>query len=126
MPADIVFPVRFDEAAFDEDLLHVTPRGRSAAIRHRAAIERDGLPAAQLVRCDAEARDGTDLSGCVKTRLPWPDGEWGLVLTGRLDEKGRVFLQALAFGERHPEAHWRPSVYELAHRRRRASPPSGS
>ncbi len=27
-----VFPVRFDDAALDEDLLHVTPRGRSMMI----------------------------------------------------------------------------------------------
>jgi hypothetical protein len=117
VPSDAVFPVRFDEAAFDEDLLHVTPRGRAAAIKHRALIERDGLPYSQLIACDEQGRDGTNLGGCVKTRVPWPDGDWGLVLTGRLDDGGHVFLQVLAFGERHPTASWRPSVYRLAHRR---------
>ena len=32
------------------------------------------------MRCQAEGRDGTRLGGCVKTRVPWPDGRWGIVL----------------------------------------------
>ncbi len=120
MPSAPVFPVRFDADAFDEDLLHVTPRGRNAAIKHRAVIEKNGLPQSQLIKCEEDAHDGTSLGGCVKTRLPWPDGTWGLVLTGRIDED-RVFLQVLAFGERHPTAAWRPSVYQIAHRRLHAS-----
>jgi hypothetical protein len=115
LPADPAFPVRFDEAGFDEDLLHVTPQGRAAAIKHRALIEQDGLPQSQLIRCEDDAHDATSLGGCVKTRLPWPDGPWGLALTGRIDE-GRIFLQALAFGERHPTARWRPSVNQIGHR----------
>jgi hypothetical protein len=116
MPPPPVFPVRFDEAAFDEDLLHVTPRGRTAAIEQRQMIERDGIPANELIACDSLGADGTRLGGCVKTRLPWPDGPWGLVLAGQLHE-GRVYLQVIAFGERHPTAAWRPSVYLIADRR---------
>ena len=70
MPGDAVFPVRFDEAAFDADLLHVTPRGRHAATTHRALIERDGLPHERLIACEDEGRDGTSLGGCVKTGIP--------------------------------------------------------
>ncbi len=116
MPSAPIFPVRFDEAAFDDDLLHVTPRGRLAATEHRATIEQHGLPATRLLRCEDEATDGTSLGGCVKTRLPWPDGDWGLVLAGQIDD-GTIYLQVIAFGERHPTAGWRPSVYQLAHRR---------
>jgi hypothetical protein len=111
-----VFRVRFDDATLDEDLLHVTPRGRAAAIHHRAIVEKDGLRADRLYKCQEDQHDGTSLGGCVKTRLPWPDGDWGLVLSGQIDD-GRVYLQVIAFGERHPTAHWRPSLYQLAHRR---------
>ena len=117
MPTEPTFRVRFDPAAFDEDLLHLTPRGRAEMIAARAQLERDGLSARRLYRCESEMYDGTDLGGCGKTRLPWPDGRWGLVLGGRLDEDRSPYLQALAVGERHPNEHWRPSVYQLAHRR---------
>jgi hypothetical protein len=44
------------------------------------------------------------------------DGQWGAVfLGGLLDCRPALFL--LAVGERHPGAPWRPSVYEIAHRR---------
>jgi hypothetical protein len=36
--------------------------------------------------------DGTDLGGCVKSRIPWPDGRWGVVLAGAVDD-GRPYLQ---------------------------------
>lgn len=74
MPTPPVFPVRFDEAALDEDLLRVTPRGRSTMIAERPILERDGIAANRLTACDAEGNDGTRLGGCVKTRLPWPKG----------------------------------------------------
>ncbi len=112
----VVFAVRFDDAALDEDLLHVTPRGRSMMIAARPLLERDGIASNMLLACDAEAADGTRLGGYVKTRLPWPDGPWGLVLAGQIDND-RIYLQVFAFGERHPTAPWRPSVYRIAHRR---------
>jgi hypothetical protein len=62
-------------------------------------------------------RDGTRLGGCVKTRVPWPDGRWGLVLIPVASESGELSLRAIAFGERHPPAPRRPSVYQVAHRR---------
>ena len=33
-------------------------------------LKTDGAPAAWLKRCDAEARDGTRLPGCVKLYIP--------------------------------------------------------
>jgi hypothetical protein len=51
--------------------------------------------------------DGTDLGGCVKTRIPWPDGRWGIVM---YDRDGHPELRVLAFGERHPAELWRASV----------------
>ena len=116
MPTDPVFPVRFDPDALDDDLLHVTPLGRRVAGQARAELERDGIPSGRLYRCGSEMTGGTDLGGCVKTRIPWPDGRWGVVLAGGVDD-GRAYLQVLAFGERHPRDPWRLSVYQLAHRR---------
>ncbi len=111
------FEVRFDELAIAEDLKHASAAGRRAGERARRELERDGVRAARLLRCQAEARDGTRLSGCVKTRVPWPDGRWGLVLIPVATESGQLSLRAIAFGERHPTAPWRPSVYQVAHRR---------
>lgn len=111
------FAVRFDDVAFAEDLEHASAAGRRAGERVRRELERDGLPAERLLRCQAEARDGTRLGGCVKTRVPWPDGQWGIVLVPVATATAPLSLRALAFGERHPTAPWRPSVYQVAHRR---------
>jgi hypothetical protein len=111
------FAVRFDELALAEDLQHATAAGRRAGERARRELERDGVSAERLLRCQPEARDGTRLGGCVKTRVPWPDGRWGLVLVPIASATEPLTLRALAFGERHPTAPWRPSVYQVAHRR---------
>jgi hypothetical protein len=111
------FAVRFDELAFAEDLQHATAAGRRAGERARRALERDGVTAERLLRCQPEGRDGTRLGGCVKTRIPWPDGRWGIVLVPIASSTGALTLRAFAFGERHPTAPWRPSVYQVAHRR---------
>jgi hypothetical protein len=50
----------------------------------------------------------------VKTYLPAPIGDWGMVFEGRLDEHGQPFMHCLAFGRRHPLRTGQPSVYELA------------
>ena len=115
-PSGPAFKVHVDERALSDDL----PRASDAA---RAAIEpmiqrfkADGVPAAWLKRCDAGARDGTRLPGCVKLYIPQPAGQWGAVfLGGAVDGSLRLFL--LAVGERHPRTPWQPSVYEIAHRR---------
>lgn len=53
----------------------------------------------------------------MKTYLPHPDGPWGFVLTGDIDSDATPVLVALAFGLRHPQRAWQPSVYQVAHAR---------
>lgn len=110
-------PVAFDENAWSEDLRNATDAGRTAAANRRARLEQDGQLVAELLGCKDEARDGTSLGGCVKTYVLWPDGPWGIVYLIARDETGRLSLDHLAFGLRHPPAGRRASVYEIAHRR---------
>lgn len=110
-------PVLFDEDAFDEDVAHATSAGRAVAADAKQRMERDGIALSEMLRCEAEGRDGTRLEGCVKTYLPQPLGDWGMVFSDwRLDDGTPAFLY-LAFGRRHPLAAWQPSVYQVAHRR---------
>jgi hypothetical protein len=52
----------------------------------------------------------------VKHYIPQPDGRWGAVFS--IDrEASKPALVLLAVGERHPPRAWKPSVYEIAHRR---------
>ncbi|HEX2393292.1 MAG TPA: hypothetical protein VHI77_10280 [Solirubrobacterales bacterium] len=110
------FPVHVDEREVDEDLSHATDAGLTAITAMIEEMKANGVPASWLRRCDPEAQDGTRLPGCVKIYIPQPAGQWGAVfLGGSLDGRPTLFL--LAVGERHPGAPWRPSVYEIAHRR---------
>lgn len=111
-----VFPVRIDEDALAEDLAHATEAARAAIAPMIRRLRRDGAPAAWLRRCEAEARDGTRLPRCVKLYMPQPDGRWGAVFMAAT-VNGAVTLVLLAVGERHPSVAWRPSVYQVAHRR---------
>jgi hypothetical protein len=111
------FSVRFDEEAFAEDLGHATAAGREVSRRERARMEREGISPRELRACEAEGRDGTRLGGCVKTYLPQPDGDWGMVFTGDVDATGAPVLVYVAFGSRHPTRPWQPSVYQVADRR---------
>jgi hypothetical protein len=114
------FPVHVDERELAQDLGHATEAGRTAIEAMIAALRVDGTPTAWLRRCDPEAQDGTRLPGCVKLYIPQPAGQWGAVfLGGSLDGRPTLFL--LAVGERHPGMPWRPSVYEIAHRRLQTS-----
>jgi hypothetical protein len=113
------FAVRFDEEAFAEDLHHATSAGRGVGERERARLQRDGVATDELKVCQAAARDGTELGGCVKTYLPQPNGPWGMVFTGDREADGTPVLVCLAFGLRHPARAWQPSVYQVAHRRLR-------
>ncbi len=110
------FRVRFADIAWMQDLAHATPGALDAAVAVRGALERTGVARAALLRCDDEGRDGTRLGGCVKLRVPPPDGRWGLILQGARDDVGPL-LVVVAFGERHPSQPWRPSVYQVAHHR---------
>lgn len=112
-------PVAFDEAAWNEDLRNSSDTGRAAASTKRAELERDGQPVDELLACDKNARDGTSLPECVKTRVPWPDGKWGIVYLIARDKKTRrLSLDVLSFGTRHhPKDSHALNVYEVAHRR---------
>jgi hypothetical protein len=110
------FPVHVDERELAEDLAHASDAGRAAIGPMVQHLKADGAPVAWLKQCDAEARDGTRLPGCVKLYIPQPAGQWGAVfLGGAVDGSPKLFL--LAVGERHPGAPWAKSVYEIAHRR---------
>jgi hypothetical protein len=79
-------------------------------------LRKEGIPLDWLRRCEAEGRDGTRLPGCVKVYIPQPAGRWGAVFAADVED-GTPVLVLIAVGERHPERPWRPSVYEVAHRR---------
>ncbi len=109
-------PVAFDEKAWSEDLRNTTDEGRTAATKKRAELERDGQTINELLACDEQARDGTSLPECIKTRVPWPNGRWGIVYLIARDKKGRLSLDVLAFGVRHhPKGSHALNVYEIAH-----------
>ncbi len=111
-------PVAFDEAAWSEDLRDSTDAGRTAATRKRADLERDGQPVDELLACDEEAPDGTSLPGCVKTRVPWPDGPRGIVYLIARAQTGALSLDVLSFGMRHhPKDSHALSVYQIADQR---------
>ncbi len=115
------FRVELDDTPFAEDLAHSSPAGQKAAKQKRAAVERDGQPADELITCDAEAQDGTRLPGCFKTYVPWAAGRWGMVYEFRFDEDRRPYLAFLAFGVRHhPSDSNALTVYEVASRRLKA------
>jgi hypothetical protein len=113
------FPVYVDKRELAEDLAHASEAGRAAIEPVIQRLQTGGVPREWLKQCDAEARDGTRLPGCVKLYIPQPAGQWGAVLLGGIaDGKPTLFL--LAVGGRHPGAPWKPSVYEVAHRRLQA------
>ena len=122
-PPGPTFPVHVDERELAEDLSHLSESGRAAVEPLVQSLKADGAPIAWLKRCDAEARDGTRLPGCVKFYIPQPAGQWGAVLLGGT-ANGSPTLFLVAVGERHPAAPWKPSVYEIAHRRLHRRTPS--
>jgi hypothetical protein len=108
--------VRIDEEVLNEDLHRCTSAARSAIEACVRALLQEGAPREWLRRCEDEGRDGTRLGGCVKIYVPPPAGHWGAVFTAEV-VGGQPSLLLLAVGERHPERPWKPSVYEIAHRR---------
>jgi hypothetical protein len=110
------FPVRVQDRLLAEDLGHCTVAARAAIEPVIAEVRQGGVPFEWLRRCEAEGHDGTRLGGCVKFYIPRPAGRWGAVLAGD-EEAAKPTLVLIALGERHPEQQWKPSVYEIAHRR---------
>src|SRR5262245_19443195 len=71
------FEVHVDERALADDLARASDAAKAAIEPMLQSLKADGVPAAWLKRCDAEARDGTRLPGCVKLYIPPPAGRWG-------------------------------------------------
>jgi hypothetical protein len=110
------FDVRILDGVLQEDLAHCTPAARSAIEPVVTTMREKGIPVEWLLRCQVEGRDGTRLGGCVKFYIPPPGGQWGAVLVAD-EDADKPALVLLAVGERHPGRPWKPSVYEIAHRR---------
>jgi len=104
------------DAVLARTSLDATRAARAAIEPVIAEVLREGVPYEWLRRCEAEGHDGTRLGGCVKFYLPRPAGRWGAVLVGD-EQRGRPGLALVAVGVRHPDEQWKPSVYEIAHRR---------
>ncbi len=114
-PRDIIVPVVFDDLTLATDLRHLTDSAGAALVQLRREVDRDGgLSDSRLRRCEAEGRDGTCLAGCAKTRVPWPEGPWGIVFRAGEDPNRPFALYTLAYGRRHPTGPRQRSVYELA------------
>lgn len=111
---DVTFPVVIDQRRLDEDLAHSTPAAQAVATAAAQRLTGHGASRASLHPCQAEARDGTNLPGCAKIYLPDVNGAWGMVFALRADNNGRVYLELLAFGQRHPQRQSTPSVYKVA------------
>lgn len=113
---DLCFGLRVDEETLAEDLARASKAATAVVESAMRDLEADGVPVGSLRPCEAEARDGTRLDGCVKHYIPQPDGQWGAVFS--IDrEASKPALVLVAVGERHPARPWKPSVYEIAHRR---------
>ncbi len=119
-----VFPVGFDHDALAEDLDHLPAAAEEAFRQFRKITQRHGgIPRSQLMACQAEGRDGTQLPSCVKTYIPWPAGRFGAVLVAVTHPARPLTLRAVAFGIRHrPPGSSAPTVYEVADRRLHAAP----
>ena len=110
------FAVRIVDEVLTEDLARCTPAARASIKPAVVELREKGVPREWLRRCGEEGRDGTRLGGCVKLYIPPPAGQWGAVLTAD-EEASKPALVLIAVGERHPTQSWKPSVYEIAHRR---------
>lgn len=95
--------MRVDEKALAKDLANASEAATAAIESDIRSLEAEGVPVVSLHPCEAEARDGTQLVGCVKRYIPQPDGQWGAVFS--IDsEASKPALVLLAVGERHGRA----------------------
>lgn len=107
------FEVRAVDEVVAEDLVRCTRAARAAI---EPVVARDGVPFEWLRRCEEEGHDGTRLGGCVKFYIPALPGS-GEPSWLAMREAAKLALVLIATGERHPAQQWKPSVYEIAHRR---------
>jgi hypothetical protein len=114
--------VRILPAVWQEEVERFDDRSsaRAAAERERPTLEREGIDLRQLQRCSPEGPDRSRLKALVKSYVPIrgaPASErpFGFVFAPTVTEDG-LYLDLLAFGERHPRPGTR-SVYERAHKR---------
>lgn len=99
---DPVFPVGFDEEAMAEDLARLSEGAAEALTRLQAEVEQlGGLPKSRLKACEDESQDGTNLGGCLKTYVPWPNGRFGCVMVAVSHPERPLGLRVFAFGVRH-------------------------
>ena len=115
--------MRIDASVWAEEVERYAPNSpaRVAAQRDRKHLGQFGISTSALLRCDVAGTDGTRLAGLVKVYVPIGDGPpstrpFGLVFAPGVDADGRLYLEAVAFGERHPRRGTH-SVYERAHKR---------
>lgn len=66
--------VRVDDAVWREAVRGFSGRALEIATSGRARAERRGLALAEVLACDAQGPDRTELSGCAKLYLPPGEG----------------------------------------------------
>jgi hypothetical protein len=117
-----LFPIEFPAAVWSEEVERYASRSpkRQSAERARREIEA-GRSHLNLLRCEAEGREGTSLPNCWKGYVPIDAlgasaAPFGFVFR-LMAIDGRPTLRFLAFGERHPGSPRTKSVYERAHKR---------
>jgi hypothetical protein len=116
---DPLFSVGFDEETMAEDLARLSESAGKALVAFRSEVERlGGLPRSRLKACEDGARDGTNLGGCVKTYVPWPDGRFGAIFVAVSHPDRPLGLRVIAYGVRHhPQDSNAKTVYQWADER---------
>jgi hypothetical protein len=111
--------VRFDESIWNDALRGFSAVNQRVAVTARSRLEAAGVALADLLPCEANGGDGTELAGCAKLYLPLrdaPPSQRPFAFVLRLRREGEELVWSfVAFGPRHPRPGVR-SVYERAHR----------
>lgn len=98
------FRVEFDLPALAEDSDHSTAKGRAVMDDAVRNFEERGIAVGDLRACEAPGHDGTWLPGCVKTYLPPPVGNWGMIFELRIDRDQSAAARRLPGNSRSPAA----------------------
>jgi hypothetical protein len=116
--------VRFCSEEWAEEVERLAPRS-AARVSAEGARRRIESGQARLAwrRCRSDgAADGTNLPGCLKLYVPLGEegasgAPFGFVFRLQQERDGTLWLNMIAFGERHPTNPLTRSVYERAHKR---------